>query len=108
MPKINLEKTKAYVSYQRLTEAIKDKSLQDLMEDHDTELLSLITAHTLFVYAIKHCHQLIEDNFIEKGQTVVFQHQIEALSDIIEKIQVLNNYYFKPKDDESISKSSMD
>lgn len=95
MLKINLEKTKAYVSYQKLVEAIKDKSLKDLIEEHDTELLSLITAHTLFVYAIKHCHNLLEENFIDKGCSIVFQSQIDALSDIIDKIQTLNNYYFK-------------
>jgi hypothetical protein len=104
--KINITQTKAYKLLEEFLASIP-KEHHKKAEELEEELMRLLTAHMVFVWSIKNCNDKMEEFAIERGASVVLKQQIEALSDILYKIESLNNYYY-PKNDEQTNQKRVD
>ena len=104
---VNLSKTKLYVLYKELEDAIKTNpgSVSKEMEALEEEIMRMTMAHSLFVFSIRNSYLAMEKVGIEKNITPVFKEQLEVINNLVKKIIYLNNYYYG---DESSDQKGMD
>lgn len=98
--KVSISKTKVYTLFQALEKKLEEnpKAYKEELDALEEEIMLLAVAHSIFIFTIRGLYLKMKECGVEKETPIVFKEQKDLIEEIIRKVNILNDYYYKNKE----------